>query len=209
MLNKVRRWIRGGLPEVEVGEQASSFYDKMYADSDEYRKPFWQSRYYFLWTVILDRLRQGEAKQLLEVGCGSGQFAELLYRDLPIDYLGLDISTEAIEQARAKQMGGFRFESGDALLSPLLEGSYDSVVCTEVLEHIEHDRELLKRIQPGVRCLCTVPNFPYVSHVRHFTRETDIIERYEDLFESLAVWGLAGSHREGAVYFLFDGVRKG
>lgn len=190
------------------GEKPATFYDEMYASSEEYRKPFWQSRYYFLWTVIVDRLRQAHAKQLLEIGCGSGQFAELLYRDFPIGYTGLDLSQEGIAQAQSKGLGEFQFEAGDALQSPLLNGNYDSVVCMEVLEHIERDRELLQRIQPGVRCLCTVPNFPYRSHVRHFENEQQVHERYGELFNDISVWGLAGSHREGVVYFLLDGMKN-
>ena len=209
MLKKmIKKMLGMNIDQARFGEQAASFYDERYANSEEYRKPYWQSRYYFLWTVVLDRLRHGSAKQLLEIGCGSGQFAELLQRDLPLGYKGLDISAEAIKQARAKGIKDFQFEEADALTSPLLSGNYDSVVCMEVLEHIEKDLELVTRIRPGARCLCTVPNFPYFSHVRHFESEQQVHERYGHLFESLSVWGLAGSHKQGVIYFLLDGVRN-
>lgn len=204
----IRRFLKPNGTPLKPGEQPPNFYDEMYANSEEYRKPFWQSRYYFLWTVIVDRLRQSGAEQLLEIGCGSGQFAQLLYRDLPIGYTGLDISEEGVAQARSKGLGDFRFEAGDALQSPLMNGEYDSVVCMEVLEHIERDRELIERIQPGARCLCTVPNFPYKSHVRHFLSDQEVHERYGDLFDRMSVWGLAGSHRAGVTYFLLDGIKN-
>ncbi len=207
MKKLIKKMLGLGAGEAPSGERPPEFYDEMYATSEEYRKPFWQSRYYFLWTVILDRLRQGKAGSLLEIGCGSGQFAELLSRDLPLKYTGIDISREAIEQARRKNLSGFQFDVGDALVSPYLDGSYDSVVCTEVLEHIEQDRELVQRIKTGTRCLCTVPNFPYKSHVRHFTSDQQVLDRYGEFFQSLTVWGIAGSHREGTVYYLFDGIR--
>jgi 2-polyprenyl-3-methyl-5-hydroxy-6-metoxy-1,4-benzoquinol methylase len=89
-----------------------------------------------------------------------------------------------------------------------MQEPYDSVVCMEVLEHIERDRELIQRIAPGARCLCTVPNFPYKSHVRHFRNEQEVHQRYGELFHNMSVWGLAGSHREGVVYFLLDGVKN-
>ena len=190
------------------GKQPAEYYDELYANSEEYGKPFWQSRYYFLWTVIIDRLRRGKPNTLLDLGCGSGQFAELVHRDLTIDYLGVDISQTAIEKATARNLPGFRFEVGDALTSPLLESGFDAVVCMEVLEHLERDIELLERIRPGVRCLCTVPNFPFVSHVRHFENEAEVRDRYTDLFDSIDVWGLASSHSDTAIYFLMDGVRR-
>ncbi|QDT06291.1 hypothetical protein K227x_47000 [Rubripirellula lacrimiformis] len=198
----------GKKPE-SVGQQQPGFYDDMYASSEEYRKPFWQSRYYFLWTVLVERLRTGGASQVLEIGCGSGQFAELLYRDLNLGYLGVDISQEGIRQATQKGLANYRFETADAIQSPILtDASYDTVVCTEVLEHIEQDLEMIQRIKAGTRCLCTIPNFPYVSHVRHFASCREVTERYGGLFDDFSVWGLAGTHREGVVYYLFDGVRR-
>ena len=70
------------------------------------------------------------------------------------------------------------------------------------------DLELLERILPGTRCLCTVPNFPYESHVRHFKSEQEVHQRYGRFFDSMSVWGIVGAHGEGVVYYLFDGKRK-
>ncbi len=194
---------------IQIGqEQDATYYDKMYSESDEYAKPFWQSRYYFLWSVIVERIRDGKYGQVLEVGCGSGQFAELLKRDTLVEYTGIDLSVVAIEQARTKGLSGYRFESGDALTSPLLNADYGVLVCTEVLEHIQDDRKLAGRFKRGSRCICTVPNFPYESHVRHFKTEQDVIDRYGDLFDSMSVWGLASAYKQGDIYFLFDGVRN-
>jgi len=39
---------------------------------------------------------------------------------------------------------------------------------TEFLEHIEHDLDVIRFIRPRTYFVGTVPNFPYVSHVRHF-----------------------------------------
>jgi 2-polyprenyl-3-methyl-5-hydroxy-6-metoxy-1,4-benzoquinol methylase len=213
MLRKLFRKIIGRKQQSgPASERESDFYDAMYVRSEEHRKKYWQSRYYFLWTVIGDRLRSSKCGKLLDIGCGSGQFAEFVWNTKclkHISYVGLDFSEEAIRQANAKPLTGMRFVVGDALNSNVLdELEYDSVVCMEVLEHIENDHGLLNRIRPGVRCLCTVPNFPFRSHVRHFKSEQEVFDRYSTHFEFLDVWGLAGSHREGIEYFLFDGVNK-
>ncbi len=208
MFKKIAKKMIGHNVHQRVGEQSSQYYDEMYASSEEYCKPYWQSRYYFIWTVLVDRLRLASPTKILEIGCGSGQFAELLHRDLQLEYVGIDISSTAIAQARSKSLGNFRFEVADALESPLLDGEYDSIVCTEVLEHLEEDLELLGRIALGTRCLCTVPNFPYESHVRHFASEHEVHDRYGQFFEDMSVWGIAGSHQEGVVYYLIDGKKK-
>ncbi len=208
LARSIKRFIGKTAASPKHGEQPPSFYDQVYENSEEYAKPFWQSRYYFLWTVIIDRLRRQRAKNILEIGCGSGQFAELLNRDIDVTYTGMDVSTTAIKHAESRQLARFEFVVDDALISPLLDGDYDTVVCTEVLEHLERDLDLVQRIRPGSRCLCTVPNFPYISHVRHFENEEQVSARYGEFFDCMTVWGLAGSHREGTIYFLFDGIRK-
>ena len=144
----------------------------------------------------------------MEIGCGSGQFAELLNRDIDVTYTGMDISTTAIKHAESENWRVLNLSSMMRLISPLLDGDYDTVVCTEVLEHLERDLDLVQRIRPGSRRLCTVPNFPYISHVRHFENEEQVSARYGEFFDCMTVWGLAGSHREGTIYFLFDGIRK-
>jgi 2-polyprenyl-3-methyl-5-hydroxy-6-metoxy-1,4-benzoquinol methylase len=208
-LDYAKRIFRRQVVSTTGGEKPPDYYDEMYSASTEYCKPFWQSRYYFLWTVICDRLRSGNCRNILEIGCGSGQFAEMLHREGRFDYLGLDISPEAIRQASQKQLEPFQFKTGDALESDvILNHSYDSVVCTEVLEHIELDRELVQRIRPGTRCLCTVPNFPYVSHVRHFESCDQVYERYANFFQNLNVWAIPGPHGDEIVYFIADGFRR-
>lgn len=203
-----KQLLRRQTSPVKSGEQSPGYYDEMYAGSSEYAKPYWQSRYYFLWTVICDRLKQAGNTRLLEIGCGSGQFSELLHQNGWTDYLGLDISSEAVRQAREKDLTPFRFEVADALATDHFDSyDYDSVVCTEVLEHIEQDLEVVSRIRSGTRCLCTVPNFPYTSHVRHFETAQQVHQRYARYFSTLDVWAIAGTHRPGVVYFLADGVR--
>lgn len=208
IVSKLKRLLVRRSNDLYGHEQSAAYYDNMYAVSEEYDKPFFQSRYYFLWAVIMDRLRSGQYRHLLEVGCGSGQFAEFVDRDLVIKYTGLDLSATAIEHAQAKGLAEFRFETADALTTPVMETDYDALVCTEVLEHIDEDRKLIQRFKTGVRCICTVPSFPYESHVRHFCSEKEVSERYSGFFNNFTVWGLASAYKPGDVYYLFDGVKN-
>jgi hypothetical protein len=84
---------------------------------------------------------------------------------------------------------------------------YDAVVTTEFLEHVEADLEILSRIPTGVRVLGTVPNFPFVSHVRHFKDVDSVEERYAPSFRSLRVDTFLGN-ASGKMSFLLDGMRN-
>src|SRR5262249_39260368 len=35
--------------------------------------------------------------------------------------------------------------------------------------------------RPGTQCVCSVPNFPYPTHVRHFRHESEVHARYGGL----------------------------
>ena len=61
--------------------------------------------------------------------------------------------------------------------------AYDTVVCTEVLEHIEADLTVIENWKSGANCICSVPNFDFETHVRVFLTEEDVRCRYGDLID--------------------------
>jgi 2-polyprenyl-3-methyl-5-hydroxy-6-metoxy-1,4-benzoquinol methylase len=189
------------------GEKPSSWYDAEYAKADPlHTVHYTRSLYYFLWSVIVDRMP--EAASVLEIGCGTGQLAELLGDRDVRQYVGFDFSAAAVKMARQRSPH-LQFEVDDALTTRLLSSSgYDTLICTEVLEHIEADREVVRRVRPGVRCLITVPNFPHVSHVRQFAAPSDVSVRYGHFFTHARVTEFL-SNVEGDRFFLLDGVRNG
>lgn len=187
-------------------EKDSSWYDSVYESSDAYRCHYTQSRYYFIWTVIADRIRRSANRRVLEIGCGSGQLAALLYDQGIKEYVGFDFSEAAVHLAR-QAVPSYTFLVADARSTELVvDGNYDWVVCTEVLEHIVEDLAVVQRIPSGKRFIGTVPNFPYRSHVRHFFSSGEVVERYANFFNDFDVIALAGT-RQGQLYFLFEGVR--
>jgi SAM-dependent methyltransferase len=194
----------------EASERDSEYYDKVYQGVDELedlRAPYWRSYYYFLWAVILDRLRRAGVRQVLEAGCGPGRLAELLVEH-GLSYVGFDFSRTAIEMAR-QRLPQFQFEQQDARTSKLFQSvKHDAVICTEVLEHIQDDLSVVSNFQVGKRCLCTVPNFPYESHVRHFLDAESVARRYSEWFVDFDVLTLQSPNSPSAKFFLFEGIRN-
>jgi 2-polyprenyl-3-methyl-5-hydroxy-6-metoxy-1,4-benzoquinol methylase len=143
------------------GEESAAYYDNVYAADPGYCEPYWQSYYYFLWSVIVDRIRRCGATTVLEIGCGSGRLAEFLIDQGVQQYHGLDFSKKAIEIAKSRGLAA-SFCVDDARSSSLYRTvKYDALICTEVLEHIEDDLRVVARIRSGARCWLSVPNFQY------------------------------------------------
>jgi len=209
MRRSISRLLRSTQSSAGV-ERDARWYDSSYADSSEYVQPYYGSRYYPVWAVIVERARQAKAQHILDVGCGSGQLAAYLIEGLGLpSYTGVDFSRKAIEIARRVVPGG-NFTVGDALDHRTYEREFDLIICTEVLEHIEEDLKVVSLFPSGSRCLCTVPDFPYPSHVRHFTSAEQVAERYGSAFELFDVVEFkAVGHKKTPVlrYFLIDGVR--
>jgi SAM-dependent methyltransferase len=189
-------------------EVGADWYDRCYTETPTYRDHYTRSSYYPLWTVIVDRVRRDKVRRILEIGCGPGQLAAFLLDQGVESYLGLDFSPTAIEMARRTVRRG-EFVIDDARTSRVYtEFAHDAIICTEVLEHIQDDLLVVSRFLPGKRCLCTVPNFPYESHVRHFRDEDEVASRYGRFFHDLDILNLRSPVEDGVHYFLFDGVRN-
>jgi len=189
-------------------EQPAAFYDDAYANVDEYKLDYPDSRYYFVWTVIVDRVRRLGAKRVLEIGCGPGQLARFLMDQGVESYVGLDFSATALDLARQNAPGA-TFVLDDARTSDVYrKQSYDLLICTEVLEHIQADLEVLSNFPRGVPCICSVPSFPYRSHVRHFRNCAEVASRYQPLLDKFTVYALSMPVNPENHYFLFDGIRN-
>ncbi|MBN1268940.1 MAG: class I SAM-dependent methyltransferase [Kiritimatiellae bacterium] len=188
--------------------RSRAWYDKAYARSLDNVEPCTQSLYYPLWCVICERLVEAGARSVLEIGCGSGQLARMLLERGIQEYVGLDFSREAITAARLQAPGG-RFIVDDARTSTIYaDGGYDGIVCTEVLEHVEEDLTIVGQFPRGVRCLCSVPNFDYPSHVRFFENADAARARYQPFFDGLDVLTVHSPRKHSNEFYLLDGIRN-
>lgn len=126
-------------------------------------------------SMVLDRWRwlkhrlphtdNGEA--LLDVGCGSGAFS---IGAALRGYCAIGTSWSASAYQKATERAALcktdaKFEVQDVRelgARTDLQGKFDVIICTEVIEHIMDDRKLMTAIagclKPGARLLMTTPN---------------------------------------------------
>lgn len=111
---------------------------------------------------ILELLRQNpDVKTFLDVGCGAGELACSL-AELGLKGVALDFSTAAIQQAktirdeRSLTEKDIRFCVGG--LENVKNQQFDLIICSEVLEHIEDDVEMLRNLlRHSKKLLISVP----------------------------------------------------
>lgn len=194
---------------VASGGAAAGWYDDVYSgEPDEYVTHYSQSRYLPVWESICERILPGNA--VLEVGCGPAQLAEMMLERGIGGYVGFDFSPAAIVLAK-KHLPAQGLEVGDARTTDLFTTvDYDTIVCTEVLEHITDDLAVVERFPKGKQVLATVPNFDYETHVRFFKDVDEVRARYGGLFEQLDVtthFHAGDTDGSQGTFFLMNGVR--
>ncbi|MGN6605377.1 MAG: class I SAM-dependent methyltransferase, partial [Jatrophihabitans sp.] len=122
-------------------------------------------------TIDFDRLGGAEGDRLLDLGCGAGRHTYAALR-LGADVVALDQNADdlhGIEEmvAAMAEAGEIKPPSGPVTLNadahhlPFDDGHFDSVVASEILEHIPDDRrvisELVRVTRPGGRVAVSVP----------------------------------------------------
>jgi SAM-dependent methyltransferase len=161
-------------------QEGPDFYDDLHAAIDH---NVTYSHYYPLFQKVVEKIQDHGSHSVLEVGCGSGFLAEMILRQHDVIYRGFDFSAVAVRNAGCRTRRPELFFRGDALDDRSYDCDYDTIVCTEVLEHVDADLDVIRAWRDGVWCVCTVPNFDYPGHVRFFRSAGEVRARYGELIE--------------------------
>ena len=162
-------------------DQVRETYDHLYETGGEsgiYHQPYVESCYYPMFSEAMSHAVAMNSKSLLEVGCGNGAFAEMLHDRHQVEYLGFDFSEKAIELARLRNRSTKDFFVGDALDPSSYQSEYDTIICTEVLEHVPDDLAVINNWHSGRKFVCSVPSFDSKYHVRSFESKEAVSRRY-------------------------------
>src|SRR5215212_7470651 len=91
-------------------------------------------------------------RRVMDLGCGAGDSVDLFRSvDPEVDWVGADIEASAEVATRTREDAEFVTFDGRRL--PFEDGSFELVYCKQVLEHVEHPRELVAEaarvLRPG------------------------------------------------------------
>ena len=167
-------------------QQGSEYYDGLWRKMEDVPEVFdnWKP----LWRAIASEIEDRKIRGVVDVGCGLGHLAELLYHNENIDrYLGIDFSEYAIAKCRERTLReGFEFLQRDVLKEgvPYMTDGIggNAYVFCEILEHVNDDYSLLECVPDGDTIILTVPTFDDAGHVRHFLESWRVAQRYKDYF---------------------------
>ena len=195
-----------------ISEKAPDFYDEMYRSGGhlgQYHAHYKQSRYLSVWEKGVEIINSAENPSVLDIGCGPGQFAQLLFDSGITSYSGIDFSSEAIEMAK-KNVPVFadRFQAADIFKLEKLPENINFIVLFEVLEHVEQDIELLGILPHGIRVLLSVPSYGSRSHVRQFPSVNTVKSRYKDVIDIEEIIPFINCPEEGKTIYLLNGILK-
>jgi SAM-dependent methyltransferase len=159
-----------------------------------YRRWHRLSKPYIQWQ--LEQFMPYIGRQIADVGCGLGNFTEsLLDRDL---YLGIDLDAELLAELARNyganpQVKAIRLDlTSPEFPNTLRNHGIDTVLCVNVIEHVEQDRVAIRHLAESVPigghvCLL-VPALPFLygtldeldGHYRRYTKGT-LIDRVRTL----------------------------
>ena len=106
------------------------------------------------------------ARRVLDVGCGAGRLGEAIKQRQPAQVSGIEFDANAAAAARQRldHVWAGDIEQLDLQIPP---GSFDAIVCADVLEHLRDPARLLHQARewlgPDGRLIASIPN------VRHHT----------------------------------------
>lgn len=126
-----------------------------------------------------------EGKKIIEVGCGQGEFLQVL-TEFPVQAYGIEHKMDLVVKAQQKGLN-VSCDFAEAPDHVLANGPYDAFVSFNFLEHQPHPNDMMQCIYNNLKQdgygLITVPSFEYIlehdgfyellrDHIANYTQDT-------------------------------------
>jgi ubiquinone/menaquinone biosynthesis C-methylase UbiE len=118
--------------------------------------------------VLLAEIKKINPSSVLDVGAGEGFTLEMIRKNNICKQLeGIEYVDEAIVLGK-KLHPKVKIKKGDIYALPYKDNSFDLIICTEVLEHLEDPDKALRELKRVSRkyVLLSVPNEPFFTFQR-------------------------------------------
>jgi 2-polyprenyl-3-methyl-5-hydroxy-6-metoxy-1,4-benzoquinol methylase len=181
-------------------EKSKEYYNAIYKTSDKYKQDYSDIIYLPIYVKVLRLLNRQD--RILELGCGSGHLAHLLKDNDYNNYVGVDFSAQAIDQARKRTDQLFVEQD---VLNEDIWINYDTIVSIEMFEHLDY-ASVLKKLNKGAQIIFSVPNFIIDSHLYCWQDEQEIRWDFEK-YISINSIEVALTHKDKK-WFLVNGFIK-
>ena len=139
----------------EEGVNSAEYWNTIWSEEDNLD---FTRKYEQLYAIVNDLVPAGS--NVLDIGSGVGVLAELLSENNTVTCS--DHSDFAIKRCEEKGFDTIKLDIQTDLLPPKYHKYFDTIVCTEVIEHIEDWTNLKKMIKyglkPGGKLIITCPN---------------------------------------------------
>jgi ubiquinone/menaquinone biosynthesis C-methylase UbiE len=137
---------------------------------------------------FLQEIENGKETRVLDIGCGTGTYADLLQKVTQSEVYGVEPSEGMLGKAKEKE-SKVVFQQGNAQELPFEDKFFDFVYMTDVIHHVSEIGEMLAEInrvlkEEGKVCIVTqshqqIENRPIVKYFPGTARVDK--ERYPDI----------------------------
>ncbi len=117
--------------------------------------------------TIFEWISPHDNSVILDCACGRGFYLNMFRYVSGCKLVGLELDAAIIQKARRNvaHLPGITLTRGNIYALPFPDNTFDGVILSEILEHVENDvaglREVRRVLKPGGVCAITVPNAHY------------------------------------------------
>jgi len=138
------------MPDHNLSDNVKTAYDEFYEKHDEAWRMLGAK---YKAQHIIDVCRGTEFKKVLEVGAGDGSILTYLAeQNFAPEFHAVEISESGVEYIKRREIKNLKGVSiFDGYHLPFEDNSFDLIILSHVLEHVEHERLLLREIKRVAR----------------------------------------------------------